>query len=102
TNGRFAGLGIIEELVVMVPSGPAGSSLGPPRSRRLTIPRVSDDIPRSTDGVIALSDDHHRPADVVKDGLRDTSQQKAAERAQPSGSENDEVDIAAARAPNDR
>src|SRR5438876_1159639 len=72
-----------------------------PRSRSPTIPCLSEDVPRSTDRVIPLSDDHHRSAHVVKYGLRNTSQEKAAERPEPSGSENDEVHIAAVRAPHD-
>jgi hypothetical protein len=59
------------------------------------------DVARSPDGFIGLSDDHHRPPHVMNNGLRDASQEKAAERPEPSGSENDEVDIAVARGPRD-
>jgi hypothetical protein len=58
---------------------------------------ASSRISRSAYGVIASSDDHHRPADVMKYGLRDASQKKAAECPESSGSENDEVDVAAVR-----
>ena len=68
-----------------------------PITKELTIPCCTDDISRSAYGVIAPSDDHHRPADVMKYSLRDASQEKAAECPESSGSENDEVDVAAVR-----
>ena len=61
--------------------------------RRLKAPSVR--------AVSSFADDHHRPAHVVKYGLRDASQEKAADCSESSGSENDEVDIAAARHPHD-
>ena len=58
-------------------------------------------VPNDQRAVSSIPDDHHRPAQVVKYGLRNTSQEKAADCPESSSSENDEVDIAAARAPHD-
>jgi hypothetical protein len=73
----------------------------PPRSRWPTIPCICNDVARSPDGVIGLSDDHYRPPHMVNNGLRDTSPEKVAERPEPSSSENDEVDSAVARGPHE-
>jgi hypothetical protein len=51
--------------------------------------------------VSSLPDDHYRTVHVVKYGLRDAAKEKAADCSESSGSENDEVDIAAARDPHD-
>jgi hypothetical protein len=51
--------------------------------------------------VSSLSDDHYRTAHVVKYGFRDAAKEKAADCSDSSGSEHDEVDIAAARDPHD-
>jgi hypothetical protein len=56
---------------------------------------------RPATGLSPLSDDHHQPPRVVKYGLRDASQEKAADCSESSGAENDEVDIAAPRHPHD-
>jgi len=49
----------------------------------------------------SLPDDHYRTVHVMKYGLRDAAKEKAADCSESSGSENDEIDIAAARDPHD-
>jgi hypothetical protein len=51
--------------------------------------------------VSSLPDDYDWTVQVVKYGLRDTAKEKAADCSESPGSENDEVDVAAARDPHD-